>query len=63
MEITGTDGKCQNVSLKVSSNTVLSKSRCALRLGYVDLVQACIDARGHYFQLLSERRSAESVCE
>jgi hypothetical protein len=31
-------------------NTMRSESRCALRLRYVDLVQACIDARGHHFQ-------------
>jgi hypothetical protein len=28
----------------------LWESRCALRLQYVDLVQVCIDARGHHFQ-------------
>jgi hypothetical protein len=39
------------------------ESRCAPRLRYVDLVQTCIDARGHRFQQLSERRSAESVCK
>jgi hypothetical protein len=31
-------------------NTVCSESRRALRLWYVDLVQACIDACGHHFQ-------------
>jgi hypothetical protein len=29
-----------------------SESRFALRLRYVDLVQTCIDARGHHFQQL-----------
>jgi hypothetical protein len=33
---------------------VLSESCCTLRLGYVDLIST---------QRLSERRSAESVCE
>jgi hypothetical protein len=32
------------------SCTVRSESRCELRLRYVDLVQACMDARGHHFQ-------------
>jgi hypothetical protein len=35
-----------------SGDTVRSKSRCALRLRYVDLVQACIDTRGHHSQHL-----------
>jgi hypothetical protein len=34
-------------------NTISSESRCALSLRYVDLVQACIDVRGHHFQNLS----------
>jgi hypothetical protein len=33
-------------------NVVSSESHCALRLRYVDLVQTCIDARGHHFQQL-----------
>jgi hypothetical protein len=33
----------------VSICTVRSESRYALRLRYVDLVQACIDVRGHHF--------------
>jgi hypothetical protein len=31
---------------------VPSENRCALRLRYVDLVQAYIDAGGHHFQHL-----------
>jgi hypothetical protein len=34
------------------SHTVRSESRCALIVRYVDLIQACIDARGHQFQHL-----------
>jgi hypothetical protein len=37
---------------KYHQSTVRSESRCALRLRYVDLFQACIDARGHHFQHL-----------
>jgi hypothetical protein len=40
-----------NCNIMVS--TVRSESHCALRLRYVDLVQACIDARGPHFQHLS----------
>jgi hypothetical protein len=36
----------------MAENTVRSESRCALRLRYIDLVQTCIDARGHHFQHL-----------
>jgi hypothetical protein len=38
--------------LYMYGDRVRSESRCALRLQYVDLVQACIDAHGHYFQKL-----------
>jgi hypothetical protein len=41
----------QQDSLKYRLSTVRSESRCALRLRYVQ-VQACIDARGHHFQLI-----------
>jgi hypothetical protein len=40
------------VFVAVEDYTVLSESRCALRLRYVDLVQVCIDAVGHHFQHL-----------
>jgi hypothetical protein len=39
------------------ASTVLSESRCALRLRYVDLVQACIDAHGHHIQHLLQMHS------
>jgi hypothetical protein len=50
--------QCWNVIWQPASGwakltlTVRSESRCALRLRYVDLVQACIDSRGHHFQQL-----------
>jgi hypothetical protein len=37
--------------------TVRSESRCALRLRYVDFVQACIDTRRHHFQHLLQAHS------
>jgi hypothetical protein len=39
----------RTVSRVNSTSTVRSKSHFALRLRYVDTVQACIDARGHHF--------------
>jgi hypothetical protein len=42
------------VAIKVFSvpYRVRSESLCALRLRYADLIQACIDARGRYFEHL-----------
>jgi hypothetical protein len=38
--------------IHVQPSTVRSECRCVLRLRYIDLVKASIDARGHYFKHL-----------
>jgi hypothetical protein len=44
--------KCRHTIEWGKSYAVRLESRCALRLRYVDLVQACIDDRGQHFQQL-----------
>jgi hypothetical protein len=44
---------CTDISVySLLRYTVRSEGCCALRLQYVGLVQACIDAHGHHFQQL-----------